>query len=72
MALDVSHKEAPMPLSKQNVFIRDESANVSSSLNHMRTQVNSLNDPPLLFGLRDLTNQVGIMEHLVGKVVADF
>lgn len=39
------HKKALVLSSKQNaVFLPDESANVSFLLNHMRTQVNTLND----------------------------
>ena len=40
------HKEAPGPLAKQiAVFRPDDSANVSSLLNHIRARVNALSDP---------------------------
>lgn len=54
-------KDAPVPLSKQNMFITDESANVSSLLNHVRAQVNALSDrTPSLWDLKSVVWIMGL------------
>ena len=55
------------------VFTHDESAKVSSLLNHMRTQVNALSDPtPMIPSFRIMVWMVWIMGPLAEKIVTYF